>query len=117
VERALTRFIAKTGKIHKLFNTEDSNLFPLISCEKDEEGTRLPAYIDALIFKVNLLTGTATRYRSLPSFEHSQFRSFNSVALRFSKDKSPSLQVMNCEGINEKISFDDEVYLGITIFC
>jgi hypothetical protein len=53
VERALTRFIAKTGKIHKLFNTEDSNLFPLISCEKDEEGTRLPAYIDALIFKVS----------------------------------------------------------------
>jgi hypothetical protein len=34
VERALTRFIAKTGKIHNLFNTEDTNLFPLISCVK-----------------------------------------------------------------------------------
>jgi len=34
VERALTRFIAKTGKIHNLFNTEDTNLLPLISCVK-----------------------------------------------------------------------------------
>lgn len=33
VERALTRFIAKTcGKTHSLFNTDDTNLFPLISC-------------------------------------------------------------------------------------
>lgn len=54
VERALTRFIAKTGKIHNLFNTEDSNLFPLISCEKDGEGFRLPAYVDALLFKDQL---------------------------------------------------------------
>ena len=54
VERALTRFIAKTGKIHNLFNSEDSNLFPLISCEKDGEGFRLPAYVDALLFKDQL---------------------------------------------------------------
>jgi len=51
VERALTRFIAKTGKIHNLFNSDDSNLFPLISCVKEEEGFRLPAYVDALVFK------------------------------------------------------------------
>jgi len=51
VERALTRFIAKTGKIHNLFKTDDSNLFPLISCERDEEGVKLPAYLDALLFK------------------------------------------------------------------
>ena len=51
VERALTRFIAKTGKIHNLFKTDDSNLFPLISCEKDEEGMKLPPYLDALLFK------------------------------------------------------------------
>jgi len=38
VERALTRFIAKTGKIHNLFNSDDSNLFPLISCVREEEG-------------------------------------------------------------------------------
>lgn len=51
VERALTRFIAKTGKIHNLFKTDD-NLFPLISCEpKEEEGGRLPPYLDALLFK------------------------------------------------------------------
>merc|ERR1712013_99246 len=35
VERALTRFIAKTGKIHNLFKTDDSNLFPLISCDRE----------------------------------------------------------------------------------
>eukprot|EP00092_Neocalanus_flemingeri_P045726 GFUD01051239.1.p1 GENE.GFUD01051239.1~~GFUD01051239.1.p1 ORF type:complete len:280 (+),score=83.40 GFUD01051239.1:57-896(+) len=51
VERALTRFIAKTGKIHNLFKTDDSNLFPLISCEKEEEGMKLPPYLDALMFK------------------------------------------------------------------
>jgi len=51
VERALTRFIAKTGKIHNLFKTDDSNLFPLISCDREEEGVRLPAYLDALLFK------------------------------------------------------------------
>lgn len=52
MERALTRFIAKTGKIHNLFNSEDSNLFPLISCVREEEGGfRLPAYVDALVFK------------------------------------------------------------------
>ena len=51
VERALTRFIAKTGKIHNLFKTDDSNLFPLISCDRDEEGVKLPAYLDALLFK------------------------------------------------------------------
>jgi len=34
VERALTRFIAKTcGKTHSLFNHDDTNLFPLISCD------------------------------------------------------------------------------------
>ena len=51
VERALTRFIAKTGKIHNLFNSEDSNLFPLISCVKEEEEFKLPPYVDALVFK------------------------------------------------------------------
>jgi len=50
VERALTRFIAKTGQIHNLLLSDDNNLFPLISCDRDE-GPRLPAYIDALLFK------------------------------------------------------------------
>jgi len=51
VERALTRFIAKTGNIHNLFNSEDTNLFPLISCVKGEDEFKLPPYVDALIFK------------------------------------------------------------------
>merc|ERR1719466_500555 len=51
VERALTRFIAKTGKIHNLFKTDDTNLFPLISCVKGEDEFKLPPYVDALIFK------------------------------------------------------------------
>ena len=42
VERALTRFIAKTcGKTHSLFNTDDTNLYPLISC--DPKATRATA--------------------------------------------------------------------------
>ena len=51
VERALTRFIAKTGKIHNLFKTDDNNLFPLISCERDAEGVKLPSYLNAVLFK------------------------------------------------------------------
>ena len=51
VERALTRFIAKTGKIHNLFKTDDNNLFPLISCEREVEGVKLPPYLNAVLFK------------------------------------------------------------------
>lgn len=52
VERALTRFIAKTGKTHSLFNTDDTNLFPLISCDRlMPDQPALPAYLNALLFK------------------------------------------------------------------
>lgn len=75
VERALTRFIAKTcGKTHSLFNTNDTNLFPLISCDQTARLTAsmagpigpdgphpdssadlgsytIPAYINALVFR------------------------------------------------------------------
>jgi len=51
VERALTRFIAKTGKIHNLFKTDDNNLFPLISCEREVDGTKMPPYLNAILFK------------------------------------------------------------------
>lgn len=51
VERALTRFIAKTGKIHNLFKTDDNNLFPLISCERDVDSTKTLPYLSAVLFK------------------------------------------------------------------
>ena len=52
VERALTRFIAKTGKTHSLFRTDDTNLFPLISCDRlMPDQPALPAYLNALLFK------------------------------------------------------------------
>ena len=53
VERALTRFIAKTGKTHSLFNTDDTNLFPLIAPDRTmpDQTAVLPAYINALLFK------------------------------------------------------------------
>jgi hypothetical protein len=69
VERALTRFIAKTcGKTHSLFNTDDTNVFPLISSADTtvhaelfntnlaaeavgSEGLQVPTYINALIFR------------------------------------------------------------------
>ena len=51
VERALTRFIAKTGKIHNLFKTDDNNLFPLISCEREVDGAKTLPYLNAVLFK------------------------------------------------------------------
>lgn len=44
VERALTRFIAKTSETHSLFLGEDSNMFPLIACKP-----QFPAYLKALL--------------------------------------------------------------------
>ncbi|KYM96151.1 PREDICTED: transcription initiation factor TFIID subunit 8 [Cyphomyrmex costatus] len=44
IERALTRFIAKTGDTHSLFLTEDNSMFPLISCKP-----QFPSYISALL--------------------------------------------------------------------
>ncbi|KAG5311992.1 TAF8 factor, partial [Acromyrmex insinuator] len=44
IERALTRFIAKTGETHSLFLTEDNSMFPLISCKP-----QFPSYISALL--------------------------------------------------------------------
>ena len=65
VERALSRFIAKTcGKTHSLFTTDDTNLFPLISCadttvhaefntnlgaDSGETTVQVPAYVNALL--------------------------------------------------------------------
>ncbi len=82
VERALTRFVAKTaasaGRTHSLFRTDDTNLFPLISCDRGSGGSSsggrrgggggaggsaggcggvladqplLPAYVSALLFR------------------------------------------------------------------
>ncbi|XP_076651540.1 TBP-associated factor 8 [Halictus rubicundus] len=44
IERALTRFIAKTGETHSLFLTEDNSMFPLISCKP-----QFPSYLSALL--------------------------------------------------------------------
>ena len=67
MERALSRFIAKTcGKTHSLFTTDDTNLFPLISCadttvhaefntnlgaDSGETTVQVPAYVNALLFR------------------------------------------------------------------
>ncbi len=55
VERALTRFVAKTGATHSLFDDADANLFPLISCDRvAPDQPILPAYVSALLFKDQL---------------------------------------------------------------
>ncbi|XP_063980649.1 transcription initiation factor TFIID subunit 8 isoform X2 [Diachasmimorpha longicaudata] len=43
-ERALTRFIAKTGDTHSLFFTADNSTFPLIACKP-----QFPSYLSALL--------------------------------------------------------------------
>ena len=63
----MSRFIAKTcGKTHSLFTTDDTNLFPLISCADttvhaefntnlgaDSGGdlVQVPSYVNALLFR------------------------------------------------------------------
>ncbi|XP_043271771.1 transcription initiation factor TFIID subunit 8-like [Venturia canescens] len=44
IERALTRFIAKTGETHSLFLTEDNSMFPLVACKP-----QFPSYLSALL--------------------------------------------------------------------
>jgi len=43
VERALTRFLAKTSETHSLFDVEDNQMFPLIACKP-----AFPTYLQAL---------------------------------------------------------------------
>ncbi|XP_001607951.2 transcription initiation factor TFIID subunit 8 [Nasonia vitripennis] len=44
IERALTRFTAKTGKTHSLFLKDDNSMFPLIGCTP-----QFPNYLSALL--------------------------------------------------------------------
>ncbi|XP_011498064.1 PREDICTED: transcription initiation factor TFIID subunit 8-like isoform X2 [Ceratosolen solmsi marchali] len=44
IERALTRFTAKTGKTHSLFLKDDNSMFPLIGCVP-----QFPSYLSALL--------------------------------------------------------------------
>lgn len=44
IERALTKFLAKTSEIHNLFNTDDNQVFPLIACKPT-----FPAYLPCLL--------------------------------------------------------------------
>ncbi|XP_058459831.1 transcription initiation factor TFIID subunit 8-like [Malaya genurostris] len=43
VEKALTRFLAKTSDVHSLFDNEDNPMFPLIACKPS-----FPPYLQAL---------------------------------------------------------------------
>jgi len=96
VERALTRFIAKTGKIHNLFKTEDSNLFPLISCSREEEAAKLPPYLDALLFKDQVFEEDEREY--LPKKRKNTDRDFEDDDEK-DKDKKAKLD----ESITEEI--------------
>ncbi|CAK1543105.1 unnamed protein product [Leptosia nina] len=44
IEKALTKFLAKTSETHNLFNTEDNQVFPLIACKPT-----FPAYLPCLL--------------------------------------------------------------------
>ncbi|KAJ8955725.1 hypothetical protein NQ318_008597 [Aromia moschata] len=44
IEKALTKFLAKTSPTHNLFDTDESNIFPLIACKP-----AYPPYLSALL--------------------------------------------------------------------
>ncbi|GJQ86797.1 putative transcription initiation factor TFIID subunit [Trypoxylus dichotomus] len=44
MERALTKFLAKTSQIHNLFDSDETNMFPLIACKP-----QFPPYLAALL--------------------------------------------------------------------
>ncbi|XP_059485031.1 transcription initiation factor TFIID subunit 8 [Neocloeon triangulifer] len=46
IERALTKFVAKTGDTQSLFMTDDVNIFPLVACKPQAQ-----PYLDALVPK------------------------------------------------------------------
>jgi transcription initiation factor TFIID subunit 8 len=46
IERALTKFVAKTGDTQSLFSTDDVNIFPLIACKPQAQ-----PFLDALVPK------------------------------------------------------------------
>lgn len=105
VERALTRFIAKTGKIHNLFNTEDTNLFPLISCVKGEDEFKLPPYVDALIFKDQIFEEEEIerRPRKKRSFERMSADGDEDM----DEDEQPIIADLSSSRLNESIAESD----------
>ncbi len=63
VERALTRFVAKTGATHSLFEAEDANLYPLVAPDRvAPDQPVLPAYVSALLFKDQLFEEDESEY-------------------------------------------------------
>ncbi|CAH0551873.1 unnamed protein product [Brassicogethes aeneus] len=44
IEKALTKFLAKTSEVHNLFETDEANIFPLIACKPP-----YPPYLSALL--------------------------------------------------------------------
>ncbi|VVC89530.1 transcription initiation factor TFIID subunit 8 [Leptidea sinapis] len=44
IEKALTKFLAKTSETHNLFNTDDNQVFPLIACKPS-----FPPYLPCLL--------------------------------------------------------------------
>ncbi|XP_045774032.1 transcription initiation factor TFIID subunit 8 [Maniola jurtina] len=44
IERALTKFLAKTSETHNLFNTDDNQVYPLIACKPT-----FPPYLSCLL--------------------------------------------------------------------
>ncbi|XP_022921206.1 transcription initiation factor TFIID subunit 8-like [Onthophagus taurus] len=44
MERALTKFLAKTSQIHNLFDSDEANMYPLIACKP-----QFPPYLNALL--------------------------------------------------------------------
>ena len=63
VERALTRFVAKTGSTHSLFRQAAANHYPLISCSRvAPDQPKLPPYLHALLFKDQIFEEDESEY-------------------------------------------------------
>ncbi|XP_012539701.2 transcription initiation factor TFIID subunit 8 [Monomorium pharaonis] len=90
IERALTRFIAKTGETHSLFLTEDNSIFPLISCKP-----QFPCYISALLPQDQI-------FEPEPDFQ------FDSNPVKKKKEKQSEKTEENNETQNENMEQNGE---------
>lgn len=59
IERALTKFLAKTSPIHNLFDNDDTNAFPLIATKPI-----FPAYLNALLPQDQIFDDDELEYKS-----------------------------------------------------
>ncbi|KAL3288650.1 hypothetical protein HHI36_003083 [Cryptolaemus montrouzieri] len=110
VERALTKFLAKTAPTtHNLFDTEETNIFPLIASQPN-----YPPYLSALLPQDQIFDQEDLEYDpKAEAIEHKKSREKKNEAVKIEKVEE-ELESVKSEENNSSNNFIDNPYLAAT---